>query len=127
MRLLLDRGLPPAAAERLRAAGDDALAAGERPDLRELGIAALAARAAAEGRVLASRNIADGLPLARAGGGPGVVLLSPERYPPTPLALDRLVRDLDAAVAGGIDPERLAREGVHWLDAPPGCPFWPSG
>jgi hypothetical protein len=47
--------------------------------------------------VLVSRNAGDVLPLARPGAGPGALLLSPERYPPTPLALERLVRDLDAA------------------------------
>lgn len=126
MRLLLDRSLPAAAAVRLRAIGDDAVAAAERADLRALGIEALAARASRQGRVLVTRNVGDALAAAPAHGGPGTVLLSPERYPPTPLALDRMVRDLDAVANGGADPERLAREGVHWLDRPAGCPFWPS-
>lgn len=128
MRALVDRPLTAAIAERLRAGGIDAVWAGERADLAGLGDEELLARAGEEGRVLVTQNVGDHLPLAEAAAGrhPGVVMVSPVRYPRGPLGVDQVVLALDAYLSSG-DPEELAARGVHWLEPPPGCPFWPRG
>src|SRR5690606_36838550 len=92
-------------AERLRALGVDAVAAGEDPAAADLDDAALFAHAAREGRALVSQNAGDHLPLAEAAsrggdGHAGLILAAPGRYPRSPLVIDRLVRDLDAALSG---------------------------
>lgn len=122
---LLDRAIPAVVAERLRAMGDDVVAIGERPELIDLDAAELLDRTASEGRMLVSRNVCDSLPLVVGGAHPGAILLAADRYPPTPLALDRLVRDLDAFIAGG-DVAGLEQPRVEWLAPPLGCPFWPA-
>jgi hypothetical protein len=131
MRALIDRPISARVARRLREGGTDAVSAGEREDLRGLDDEALFAAAGREGRVLVTQNLGDHLPLARraardGAGHPGVIAASPIRYPRSPLVIDRLVLHLDALLSGA-DPEELARRGVTWLEAPPGCPFWPSG
>jgi hypothetical protein len=131
VRALLDRPIAPVVAERLRAARVDAVSAADDAALAALDDEALFAHAGREGRVLVTQNVGDHLPLAeraaREGAGhPGLIIASPVRYPRSPLVIDRLVRDLDAVLSGH-DPEELSRRAVHWLEAPPGCPFWPSG
>ena len=132
MRALLDRPIAAVVAERLRGMGTDALSAADDPALAALGDAELFAHAGLVGRVLVSQNVGDHLPLAErearrgAGAHPGLIVVSPVRYPRSPLVIDRLVRDLDAVLSGH-DPRELSRRAVHWLEAPPGCPFWPSG
>jgi hypothetical protein len=128
MRLLLDRPLPEAVATRLRAVGHDVVAAAERPELA-LDDAGLFRAAADEGRALVTGNVGDFLPLAedalaRGERHPGLVLAPPPRYPRTPLAVGRLVRDLDGLL-GSRAPEAGLDEGIAWLEPPPGCPFHP--
>lgn len=132
MRVVVDRPIAAGVARRLRDLGHDAVAAVEEPALRGADDDALFGWAAAADRVLVTANVGDFLPLAeearvRGEAHPGVAFASPARYPRTPLAVDRLVLALDGLLAGGADPERLAERGVHWLQAPPGCPFWPRG
>ena len=69
-----------------------------------------------------TQNVGDFLSIAGADGGPGVVIASPIRYPRSPLTVDRLVFHIDALLVGP-DAEEVGAGGVHWLEAPPGCPF----
>jgi len=131
VRALLDRPIAAVVSERLRRLGNDALSAAD-PALAALDDAELFAHAGRAGRVLVSQNVGDHLPLAERaarqapGRHPGLIVVSPVRYPRSPLVIDRLVRDLDAVLSGH-DPQELSRRAVHWLEAPPGCPFWPAG
>jgi hypothetical protein len=132
VRALLDRPIAAVVAERLRDVGTDALAAVDDPALAALDDEGLFAHAGRVGRVLVSQNLGDHLALAERTAGeepgrhPGLIVVSPVRYPRSLLVIDRLVRDLDAVLSGH-DPQELSRRGVHWLETPPGCPFWPSG
>lgn len=128
-RLLVDRALTPRIAERLRSHGRDVLHVGEIAGSAGLGVEEIWSLAAAQERVLASHNLGDLLILAgRSLDGderhPGMVVVSPVRYPRTPLCVDRVVRDLDAAM-GVDDPAAPSRPPVQWLEPAPGCPFWP--
>lgn len=85
-RLLLDEMLSPVIAERLREQGVDAVAVASRPDLRGRADAEVLAAAAAERRVLVTRNVADFMRLdaewSSAGRKhPGIIGISPATHP----------------------------------------------
>lgn len=103
MRLLLDEHLDPAIARHLRDRGHDVVSVTELAELVGLSDRALFAWAIGSARVVVSYDAADFGPLAEelqsvGDPFPGVVLLSPRRYPQGPRALGRLVRDLGALI-----------------------------
>jgi hypothetical protein len=124
VRAALDRGYPSSLARRLRELRHDVVALAERPDLLDLDDAAVAAALAGEGRALVTQNAADWIPLQDA--LPGLLLVDRHRYPRTPLAADKLILALDAALSGLGGDDHLP-EGRRWLEPPAGCPFWPRG
>jgi len=125
MRLLIDRAIAPVVATRLRGLRRDAVSVAELGPDAPSEDAAVLEFAAGEGRLLVTHNAADVLPLLAAREeGPGAILVSAVRYPRTPLCVDRVVRALDAA-HGDVPDEVLEHAGVHWLEPPAGCPFWP--
>lgn len=121
MKILLDHGLSPALGARLGELGYDVSSPASELDGSH-DDAAVLGRAVSEERVLITQNAGDYLPLAGANGRPGVVIASPIRYPRSPLTIDRLVFHIDALLVGP-EAEEVAAGGVHWLEAPPGCPF----
>lgn len=85
-RLLLDDMLSPVIAERLQVAGVDAVAVAARPDLRGRPDEEVLAAAAAERRVLVTRNVGDFTRLdaewsAAGRGHPGIIGISPRTHP----------------------------------------------
>ena len=116
MKLLLDEMIHPRAASELRALGHDAEAVAERADLRGEDDSVILAAADDEGRVVVTEDRRDFRRLARAAVSegrpyPALVLLSPRAWRRgNRLAVDRLVRALDALLTSGVTVE-----GEHWL------------
>ena len=109
---------PPAASERLRERGVDAVAVKEFSELRGLGDAPLLAIANLDRRVLVTENVSDFAPLGRTAEHVGLVFCHPARFPQDAGHLGALV---DALVA--LDADAPAGLGVQpmqwWLSAPP--------
>jgi hypothetical protein len=108
-------------AQRLRELRYDAVALAERPEVADRDDVGISAFLREEGRALVTQNVADWLPLADR--VPGLILVDRQRYPRTPLAVDRLLLSLDATLGGlaGLD---AVPEGARWLEPPAGCAFW---
>ena len=123
MRVAIDRPYPASVAQRLRELHYDAVALAERPEVADREDAEIAGFLREEGRVLVTQNVADWLPLAD--GVPGLILVDRQRYPRTPLAVDRLLLSLDATI-GALAGAGAAAGEVRWLEPPTGCSFWPG-
>lgn len=121
MKAALDRPYPIALARRLRELRYDVIALAERPETASWDDAAIASLLAGEGRALVAQNVGDWLPLA--GRLHGLILVDRDRYPRTPLAMDKLIFSLDGLLGGLTGAESLP-EDVRWLEPPAGCPFW---
>lgn len=81
VRFLLDEMYPPAAAQRLRDRGIDAVAVKESPALAGLDDGVLLALAALDRRVLVTENIADFATLGRTAEHVGIVFCHQGRFP----------------------------------------------
>ena len=119
MKLLLDEHYSPKIAEELRNRGHDVDSVKERDELKGVGDRELWSRAAAEGRVLVTENVADFVPLVRetlAGGDPvvGVVFTSPRSLPRSRATIGTYVAQLDALLQQRSADVALPG-GVHWL------------
>lgn len=100
-RLLLDEHYPDRVAAALRDRGHDVTAAVSDNALRGASDERLLAVAMAQGRWLATENVADFRPLLRAALAaeevpPGLLLVNARRFPRTPAGLPHLVRALDS-------------------------------
>lgn len=101
---------PPAAAERLRARGVDAVAVKELPELAGQEDADVLAAAALDHRVLVTENIADFAVIGRTEHHVGIVLCHPRRFPRDARRIERLVlalASLDRAAPHGLGEEPL--------------------
>ena len=118
MRYLLDEMYSPAAAERLRERGVDAVAVKEFPEVRSLDDASMLAIATLDRRVLVTENVSDFAPLGRTAEHVGLVFCHPERFPRDAGHLGALV---DALVTLDADPPAgLGGQPMQWwLPAPP--------
>lgn len=119
MKLLLDEHLSPRIAVELRARGFDVIAVAERTDLRGLSDDDLLDAASADGRALATFDVADHVQLARATTRlgtrhPGLVLLAPSSWAPSIDGVGVLVQALAALLADHPEEEALT-DRIEWL------------
>lgn len=118
VRLLLDVHHSRIAAERLRSAGFDVVAAAENPVLARLADEELLRVAASEGRALVTENVGDFDRIVRAWAATGdhhagVVFSSPRRFHRGSAAYPtNLIRSLEAILG---DPPRQEHDWIHWL------------
>jgi len=114
VKLLLDEMLSPEIAAQLRRRGHDAVAVGERTDLRAQSDAIIFARAQREGRAIVTENVSDFRPLAsfelqQGRSCPGLIFMTNRRFPRNdPRTAGRLVtalNDLLSTTLGPADPE----------------------
>lgn len=124
MKLLLDEHLSPEIARQLRQRGHDAVAVGERNDLRGRPDRVHFASLPEEQRVIVTRDLADFRPLlaeALRRGAPtfGLVCV-PARFPLNRDGIGRLVAALDALLQANPDVDAaVSLGGEIWLqDAP---------
>ncbi len=118
LRLLLDEMYAPAVARQLRQREHDAVAVGERPDLRGLPDRTLFAAAAVERRALVTENARDFMILAselvETSAHFGLVLTSAKRFPRHEAGTGALVRALESLLRA--HPREAALRGaVIWL------------
>ncbi len=118
MRLLLDVHHSPVAAERLRAAGHDVVAAADDRRLATLDDEELLRAATRDGRAVVTENVADFDRIARAWSATGehhagVVFTSPRRFHRGSAAYPAsLVVALQSLLD---DPPKEEHDWVHWL------------
>lgn len=117
MRFLLDEMYPPAAAERLRDRGVDAVAVKESAALAGLEDDALLALASLDRRILVTENIADFAVLGRTSEHVGIVFCHPRRFPRSRDHLRRLVEAL--VLLASSEPPGLGDQPSHWWLEPP--------
>jgi hypothetical protein len=121
VRLLIDEMWAPAVAVQIRQRGHDAVAVGERADLRGQPDEIVFAAAQAEGRAVVTENVVDYRPLAarlleRGRTHAGLILTTNNRFPRhDPRTPGRLVMALHALLSGehGIANQEL------WLQEQP--------
>lgn len=124
MKLLLDEHLSPAIARQLRERGHDAIAVGERTDLRGRADRVHFASLPEEQGVIVTRDLADFRPLladALRRGTPtyGLVCV-PARFPLNRDAIGRLVAALDALLQANPEVDAaVSLGGEIWLQDPP--------
>ena len=124
MKLLLDEHLSPEIARQLRERGHDAIAVGERTNLRGRPVRVHFASLPEQQRVIVTRDLADFRPLladALRRGTPtyGLVCV-PARFPLNRDGIGRLVEALDALLQ--TNPEldaAISLGGEIWLQDPP--------
>ncbi|QDP96565.1 hypothetical protein FOE78_12190 [Microlunatus elymi] len=114
-RFMLDEHLPPVIAEQLAARSIDAVAVSSRPDLRTLPDPEILQAAAAEKRILVTRNIGDFVQLdtewAAAGRGhSGILCIANRRFPENRGLIGALTAALTEWSESGPD---IA--GTHWF------------
>ena len=119
MRLLLDEHLDPRLARQLRERGYDVIAVAEEPALRGLSDIALLDWGAAEGRAIATYDVAGFLPIVEerqlaAEPFAGIVALSTRAFPPGDRGHGRLLRALAAMLREHRSPTALAGRAI-WL------------
>ncbi len=115
VRFLLDEHFSPCIAEQLAARTVDAVAVASRPDLRTLPDPGILEAAAAEGRVLVTRNVADfvRLDVAWADSGrrhAGILYVATRRFPENASLVGALTSALADWASSGRD---IA--GTHWF------------
>lgn len=124
MKLLLDEHLSPEIARQLRQRGHDAVAVGERNDLRGRPDRVHFASLPEEQRVIVTRDLADFRPLlaeALRRGTPtfGLVCV-PARFPLNRDGIGRLVAALDALLRANPEVDAaVSLGGEIWLQDPP--------
>ena len=124
MKLLLDEHLSPEIARQLRERGHDAIAVGERTDLRGRPDRVHFASLPEEQRVIVTRDLADFRPLlaeALRRGTPtyGLVCV-PARFPLNRDGIGRLVAALDALLQANPEVDAaISLGGEIWLQDPP--------
>jgi len=124
LKLLLDEHLSPAIARQLRERGHDAIAVGERTDLRGRADRVHFASLPEEQGVIVTRDLADFRPLladALRRGTPtyGLVCV-PARFPLNRDAIGRLVAALDALLQANPEVDAaVSLGGEIWLQDPP--------
>lgn len=107
VRYLLDEHLSPAIAEQLRARGIDALAVAAQPNLRTLPDPDILEAAAAEKRVLVTRNISDFVHLDALWGStgcthPGILCIATRKFPENSGSIGALT----TALLQWVEPDR---------------------
>jgi predicted nuclease of predicted toxin-antitoxin system len=124
LKLLLDEHLSPEIARQLRERGHDAVAVGERTDLRGRADRVHFASLPEEQRVIVTRDLADFRPLladALRRGTPtyGLVCV-PARFPLNRDGIGRLVAALDALLQANPEVDAaISLGGEIWLQDPP--------
>jgi predicted nuclease of predicted toxin-antitoxin system len=124
LKLLLDEHLSPEIARQLRERGHDAIAVGERTDLRRRADRVHFASLPEEQRVIVTRDLADFRPLladALRRGTPtyGLVCV-PARFPLNRDGIGRLVAALDALLQANPEVDAaISLGGEIWLQDPP--------
>jgi predicted nuclease of predicted toxin-antitoxin system len=124
LKLLLDEHLSPDIARQLRERGHDAVAVGERTDLRGRADRVHFASLPEEQRVIVTRDLADFRPLladALRRGTPtyGLVCV-PARFPLNRDGIGRLVAALDALLQANPEVDAaISLGGEIWLQDPP--------
>ena len=124
MKVLLDEHLSPEIARQLRERGHDAIAVGERTDLRGRPDRVHFASLPEEQRVIVTRDLADFRPLlaeALRRGTPtyGLVCV-PARFPLNRDGIGRLVAALDALLQANPEVDAaISLGGEIWLQDPP--------
>jgi predicted nuclease of predicted toxin-antitoxin system len=124
LKLLLDEHLSPQIARQLRERGHDAIAVGERTDLRGRPDRVHFASLPEEQRVIVTRDLADFRPLlaeALRRGTPtyGLVCM-PARFPLNRNGIGRLVAALDALLQANPEVDAaISLGGEIWLQDPP--------
>ena len=124
MKLLLDEHLSPEIARQLRERGHDAIAVGERTDLRGRPDRVHFASLPEEQRVIVTRDLADFRPLLaealRRGTPTHGLVCVPARFPLNRDGIGRLVAALDALLQANPEVDAaISLGGEIWLQDPP--------
>jgi len=119
VRLVLDEQIDPAIAAELRRRGHDVVAVKEDPALIGMADPDLVAWALGAGRAIVTYNVRHFVPLVserQAAGelSPGLVLLSPKRYPPGQRSRGAVIRDLARLLEGQATRDALSGRTI-WL------------
>jgi Domain of unknown function (DUF5615) len=124
LKLLLDEDLSPEIARQLGARGHDAIAVGERTDLRGRPDRVHFASLPEEQRVIVTRDLANFRPLLaetlRRGTPTYGLVCAPARFPLNRDAIGRLVTALDALLQANPEVDAaISLGGEIWLQDPP--------
>jgi hypothetical protein len=124
LKLLLNEHLSPEIARQLRERGHDAIAVGERTDLRGRPDRVHFASLPAQQRVIVTRDLADFRPLLaealRRGTSTYGLVCVPARFPLNRDGIGRLVATLDALLQANPDVDAaISLGGEIWLQDPP--------